>query len=381
MAFLYPGLYNSSYVPTPLELKFARNPSGYLSPYFFAVLFSFLIAGIIVAQAASYYNSKFFNEDPTSLRLHVAIVLLLSTLKLIQVGAAGHMDFSLHYGDYNFLTHKNWVFRISVLSATIVSATVQVFFIKRVSKFSHHAPVFLVPTLLAWLGSIGSAIWVTVVFPEDWATRSHSFVLAGRVAPGFTLVCDILITGFAMYYLLRSALAFPQESPVYRIIRVMLESAVPPCITALLNVIFDDQAAGGYVFLFVALTPLLQTFSMIYSLNSRVYYRQRAEAKARTMGTDGPRRPHSLGGPLGSPYPSPFSMNSEKEMLRFNPPLDIESDMGTPTSASTFVNETLGPYTPSRSPVPSYYRDLRSPTPCVLPSSPLARPRDYSGHV
>ncbi|KZV96231.1 hypothetical protein EXIGLDRAFT_434581 [Exidia glandulosa HHB12029] len=300
------------------------------------------------------------------------------------------MDFSRHYGDYLFLTHKNWVFRISVLSATIVSATVQVFFIRRVSTFSHHSPVFLVPTLITWIGSIASAIWVTIVFPEDWAARSHSFVLAGRVAPGFTLACDILITAFAMWYLLRVRLAFPEESPVFRIIRVMLESATPPCITALLNVIYDDQAAGGYVFLFVALTPLLQTLSMLYSLNSRVYYRTE-RSKVRTMttatGTDFrvPRgsstyanspsvsTPRTLGGPLGSPYPSPF--NGEKEMLRFNPPLDVEREASTPDSASTFVNNdayyrSTAPYSPSPSRSPA---NLNKP----LPSASAAGSRTH----
>lgn len=177
---------------------------------------------------------------------------------------------------------------VAVLSATIVSATVQVFFIKRVSTFSQHAPAFLVPTLIAWIGSIVSAIWVvrlhvelqgrwshsaqTIVFPEDWAARSHSFVAAGRVAPAFTLACDVLVTAFgaplpatplpeltsctAMWYLLQVRLTFPAESPVFRIIRVMLESATPPCITALLNVVFDDQAAGGFVFL-VRAAPVL----------------------------------------------------------------------------------------------------------------------------
>ncbi|KZV96230.1 hypothetical protein EXIGLDRAFT_733592 [Exidia glandulosa HHB12029] len=89
MPILYPGLYNSSYVPAPLELKFANNPGGYLTPYLFAVMFSFLIAGVILSQATTYYNSKFFTEDSLSLRIHVAVVLVLSALKLVQVGAAG----------------------------------------------------------------------------------------------------------------------------------------------------------------------------------------------------------------------------------------------------------------------------------------------------
>ena len=53
----------------------------------------------------------------------------------------------------------------------------------------------------------------------------------------------------AIYYLLDTNLRMPDESQVFRIIRIMIESAAPPCITAALNVVFDDQAAGGFVFL------------------------------------------------------------------------------------------------------------------------------------
>jgi len=58
----------------------------------------------------------------------------------------------------------------------------------------------------------------------------------------------------AIYYLLDTNLRMPDESQVFRIIRIMIESAAPPCITAALNVVFDDQAAGGFVFLVSATT-------------------------------------------------------------------------------------------------------------------------------
>ncbi len=69
-----------------------------------------------------------------------------------------------------------------------------------------------------WLGQVVAAIYVTIVFPENWSNLSPQFQAAGRAAPAITLAMDVFVTAWTAFFLLQAGKAYPEheafESPV-----------------------------------------------------------------------------------------------------------------------------------------------------------------------
>ncbi|KAF9027706.1 hypothetical protein BDZ89DRAFT_1066616 [Hymenopellis radicata] len=262
---VYAALFNESYVPNRLEASYLANPTKFLAPYLFGGMIAQFLFGVFTCQVVNYY-SAFGASDPLHLQAHVAIVVLLTIFKIVQIILSLWKRHVVDWGNFFQLTQMEPDTKITSLSSVLVTIAVQIFFINRAFHLSHHSYFFLVPVVACCALSLGASVWI-----------SDSFINASRMFPAASVATDGLITIFSMYYLVRAKsglVSKATENLVSRLIWVTLQSAFPPLVTASLSAGFTGQTLGPYVFMCHCSTPLLEAFSMMYTLNCRAELRR-----------------------------------------------------------------------------------------------------------
>ncbi|KAJ7581786.1 hypothetical protein C8J56DRAFT_958301 [Mycena floridula] len=273
---MYGALFNSNYVPNQLEASYLANPIKFLSPYLFGGILAQYFFGVFTCQVVNYY-SAFGNSDPLSQKVHVSIVVALTIFKIVQIVISLWKRHVVDWGNFRALTVIEEDTRITSLSTVLVTIAVQVFFIHRCFLLSSRNYFFLVPVVACCLLSLAASLWVTITMPVNFAAKSDSFIKASRLFPAASVATDGLITVFSMYYLVearRNVASKSTDTLISRMILITLQSALPPLVTASLSAAFTGQTLGPYVFMWHCTTPLLEAFSMMYTLNCRAELRK-----------------------------------------------------------------------------------------------------------
>ncbi|KAJ7583781.1 hypothetical protein C8J56DRAFT_1027908 [Mycena floridula] len=272
---VYAALFNATYVPNKLEASYLANPPVFLSPYLFGGILAHYFFGVFSCQVVNYFNA-FRKSDPWEQQVHVGIVVVLTIFKIVQIILSLWKREVIAWGDFRELTVIEPATKITSLSTVLVTLAVQVFFIKRCFRLSSRNYFFLVPVVACCSLSLAGSLWITATMPSNFATKNESFITASRVFPAASVATDALITIFSMYYLIqarRNLLSETTDNIVSRLIKITLQSALPPLVTASLSAAFTGQNLGPYVFMWHCTTPLLEAFSMMYTLNCRAELR------------------------------------------------------------------------------------------------------------
>ncbi|KAG9073966.1 hypothetical protein FS749_014528, partial [Ceratobasidium sp. UAMH 11750] len=240
----YPGFLNSNYKPIPPELPYINTPDAMFGPWLLASISCLMMQGVLLCQTFNYMQH--FKHDRTPIKALVAFSVTLCTLK------AGHMIyvsydmFVTHFGNYLVAAIQGTSIKLTGLESSIIGAIIQGFFIHRTFVLSRNwfFLVLTIPTLL--LGVAGSLIMTILVF-NTTLLLSHLVLLnaAANMMVACVVICDVFITGFTCWYLLRAKTGFAAtNSLISRLLTTAIQSAAPPTICAILNLYFNQRASS-----------------------------------------------------------------------------------------------------------------------------------------
>ncbi|CAE6478174.1 unnamed protein product [Rhizoctonia solani] len=266
----YPGFLNSSYTPLKTEEPYIYTPGAMFGPWLLASIFCLMMEGVLLCQTFNYATG--FPNDRPMLRWLVAISVLFCSFK------AGHMIyiswdlFVAHFGNYLSASVQSDSIKITGLESSIIGAMIQAFFIHRTFVLSRNW-IFLIltiPTLL--LGLTGALILTILVFnPPLLFKRLDLLNPAANMMVSCVVICDVFITAFTCWYLLRAKTGFTATNNlITRLLYTAIQSALPPTICAILNLYWNSRAATAtWVNFFNSLMPFFYVCSMVFTLNSR----------------------------------------------------------------------------------------------------------------
>jgi hypothetical protein len=280
----YGALFNATYVPNKLEAMYIKDPSRYLGPFFIAGLVAYFLLATILMQVVHYF--RIYKSDSRLQKSHVGFMFFMIICKSVQVFIALWKREAADWGNYLELTIIEEASKFASTTSSAVTTVVQLFFIHRCFRLSNQNYYFAVPAVAGVVLNFSSALWMTAIMPTNFANKSNEFGIASQVFPISSVITDAIITLTTLYTLLRvrrKAISPTTLSMISRLVRLTLETATPPLITACLNAALTGQLNGPFVFLFLTMTPYLQAFSMMYTINLRSEIR---DASAYKTGTD-----------------------------------------------------------------------------------------------
>lgn len=203
----------------------------------------------------------------------VHLTFTLSVFKFIYVLRISWDKFGSHYGDWHYLTKFDSLTIPLVIASTLASWVCQVFYIYRCWMLSHNT-IFLVSAILSFLGTLGTGIAMisTVVLATGGDTSAFAFIfIFSNVTLASGLACDVFITTFTCYYLLRAKTGIPRsDNVVFRLVKVSIESAAGPTIVALANLVLNNFSGSNTWYNLPNLTlSHIYVCSLLYTVNAR----------------------------------------------------------------------------------------------------------------
>ncbi|CAE6444704.1 unnamed protein product [Rhizoctonia solani] len=273
---MYQGLFNSSYVPSPFELAYIHDPVNLLGPWFCAVVFSLMLTGVILAQTYNYVEER--PKDPFWVQLLVYTSFVLCIAKSASTLAITWRLFIKYFGDFLNVGMPAVDQKITTVWGSFMGLIVQAYFIHRGFILSHNWYFLIAASLASIIGFIGSVILCYVVFtlngiPPPLYLQSANMMVIG------TVVADALITGFTCWYLLnqrRQSTFTNTNTLIVRLITTSMQSAVPPLICAIFNLVFNSRSNAtdnAWVLCFNVLLPYFYVVSLMFTINSRTRLR------------------------------------------------------------------------------------------------------------
>ncbi|KZV99697.1 hypothetical protein EXIGLDRAFT_831252 [Exidia glandulosa HHB12029] len=232
----------------------------------------FVLQGAIVVMTAEYWAR--FKRDSRFLRAGVIVISIANVLKSIETAAILWHKLVEDFGDYDAAAGSTWYSIIEVLTAQIISASVQVFFSSRIWRLSIGFRIVLLPLALTILTALGGAVALTVsVYHAPRVNAQAAFQTMTVVQLSGNLASDAIITGLTSFYLFQSKTGVRRtDGLIYKLLRLTWLAALPPTICAILTLVAYLTLApeGNSLFItFTFLAPKLYTISMLYTLNSR----------------------------------------------------------------------------------------------------------------
>ncbi|KIJ36364.1 hypothetical protein M422DRAFT_261318 [Sphaerobolus stellatus SS14] len=267
----YPGLFNSSYHPSPIELLFIQTPVDQLGPPLLGQIVLTLLQGVLFAQYYEYLLHFWEEKRWTKWLVHAAAALC--AIKLIYIWWFTWDRFVNHYGDWLYLSIFTPISVAIGISSTIPSAVAQTFYIHRCWMLSHNW-FFVVPAILSLIVTVGSGIvltWGSVMAAGGILRGFRIITIAANTTLASGLICDLFITIFTCYYLVKNKTGFAQtDNLVFRLVKCSIESAAGPTIVALINLILTNRSTNNQWFLFPnIILSHVYGCSLLYTVNAR----------------------------------------------------------------------------------------------------------------
>ncbi|KIJ42613.1 hypothetical protein M422DRAFT_254052 [Sphaerobolus stellatus SS14] len=276
---MYPGLFNSSYQPNPFELLYIDHPVGQLGPPLLGQMFMTLLQlakeqtqGVLFVQYYDYLL-HFWNENRRAKYLvHGAV--FLCTLKFAYIWWYIWNRYVVHYGDWDQLLKLSTLAVPIAISGIIPNAICQIFYIVRCWGLNHNW-FFLIPAVLSLLASVCAGIPQTIGASMLSRGEFQAFTLivdSSNVSLACGLTCDVFITTFTCYYLIRRKTGFAQtDGLVSRLVKISIESAAGPTLVALINLILNNRNTTTTVWFLFPNIVLSQVYgcSLMYTVNAR----------------------------------------------------------------------------------------------------------------
>ncbi|KAJ6506931.1 hypothetical protein C8R45DRAFT_790575, partial [Mycena sanguinolenta] len=246
----------------------------WLGPWLIGSCLELVLMGVLSCQFVNYYNSS--RNDGRGLRIAVAILCLLNVLKSVECFASLWIFLLDHFGDiqYDFqLSTTGWWVVGTPLMVAILDFYVQCYFCTRLWAVSQRwwvcAPIF---TLFVFA-------LVSMIIAVRHTSRSSLNIMAA-VDSNYCrpIAGDLILSGTTAYFLIRTEQGFLSKQMtelVHSLIPLTFQTATPPAVVALFNLIFSQMDRTGRPLLgfveiaFNQVLPKLYAISMMYTLNSR----------------------------------------------------------------------------------------------------------------
>ncbi|TRM70301.1 hypothetical protein BD626DRAFT_563957 [Schizophyllum amplum] len=243
-----------------------------LGPWLIGSAIDILLQGIIIVQVAHYFN--WYRDDDIPLKLAVAVLALITSLKSIQSFALLWIQFIDHFADLEAavrLSYTTWWQSGNPLMVASIGLYVQTYFVWRLFMISGRSwlpPLVLAPIFLLAYAAI--AIATFYISQEDEPAISRWF--ATHLSCTFS--GDILLSTTTAYYLIQSRQdVLPQTVGLLNaLIRLTFTTAAPAAVCAMLNLIFSQLYDGTDRLVSTAFNqaiPKLYATSMMWTLNAR----------------------------------------------------------------------------------------------------------------
>lgn len=267
----YPGLFNSSYVASPQEIIFIHTPQNQLGPPLIGQILVTLLQGTLFVQYYEYLLAYWNEKRWTKWLVHLTFCLCV--LKFAYVWWFSWDRFVTHFGNWAYLAIFSPISVPIGISSTIPSAVCQTFYIYRCWVLSRNY-YFVIPAAVSLFVTIGSGIaltWGSGLAAGGKVVASNLILISINISLASGLLCDIFITTFTCYYLIREKTGFREtDGLVERLVRGTLESVAGPTIVNLINLILSNFSVNNQWFLVPNLAlSHVYACSLLYSVNAR----------------------------------------------------------------------------------------------------------------
>ncbi|KAJ7087978.1 hypothetical protein B0H15DRAFT_294954 [Mycena belliarum] len=248
-----------------------RLAMAWLGPWLVGASLDLLLQGGLFCQFVNYFT--YCGDDMHSLRIVVAVLALLTTLKSIHAFAIVWVQSIVHFGDLQgaiLLNYTAWWQSGNPLMVAIIGLYVQSFFCWRLWVISRKWYVMAPIAAVLVFGFISVVVATYFISMKDdprieqWFAAHLSAVFAG----------DMLISFSTTYFLIQSRReVLPQTvGLISALVRLTFQTAAPAAICAMFNLIFSQVNPGGPGLTSTAFNmalPKLYAISMMWTLNAR----------------------------------------------------------------------------------------------------------------
>ncbi|KAJ7468101.1 hypothetical protein FB451DRAFT_388886 [Mycena latifolia] len=242
-----------------------------LGPWLIGTCLDLLLQGVLSSQFVNYYN--YYSDDKISLRIVVAFLALLTTLKSIQSFALIWIQSIVYFGDLQgaiLLNYTTWWQSGNSLMVAFIGFYVQCYFCWRLlvisKKWYVMAPIACL-FLFAFLAIVVATYFITTQESSKigvWFAAHLSSVFAG----------DMILSMTTAFFLLKSKKnILPQTiGLINALVKLAFLTAAPAALCAMFNLIFSQLYSDGTALISTAfnmMLPKLYAISMMWTLNAR----------------------------------------------------------------------------------------------------------------
>ncbi|KAJ7096007.1 hypothetical protein C8R43DRAFT_264439 [Mycena crocata] len=269
---------------TPASAAFVENRTTTLGSWVLAGFLDSILMGVVLCQLATFAKGTGVHRGPRSSlqKLYLGVVIcvtLLSFLKTAQAIAIVWMQNVHFFADPDrartLVATAWWQVTMPLLTATI-GCIVQSCFCTRFYMLSQNW-MYCVPIVCAMcVGLTGGCLSVYSIV----AGHAHAKVMWLMIHLVGVFIADLLITAGTIYTLRRRASGLPRTTLLlHRLLRMVFESAVPPCVSSLhINNLILTQTLGPkrllwHLFVNAGLGKIY-VISLLYTLNCVHEYRE-----------------------------------------------------------------------------------------------------------
>ncbi|KAF8338725.1 uncharacterized protein EI90DRAFT_2404687 [Cantharellus anzutake] len=211
------------------------NLGTMLGPFFLGQCFNWALFGILCLQIYIYYLR--FPNDHKWIKTLAYGTFTLDTFFIICMTHAGWRVLVAYWGDVNIFHELTWTWALLPFSSGFVSMIVQLFFVYRIYRLSHSFAMPFIITMVT-VTQCAFAIRTSII-----AHNVRSFRYIRDFLPAFwlggSILADILISSTIVRILWRSKTGFKDtDSVVARLMRLSIEAAAVPTISATIKLIF-----------------------------------------------------------------------------------------------------------------------------------------------
>ncbi|KAG8902246.1 hypothetical protein FRB99_004704 [Tulasnella sp. 403] len=258
-----------------------QSPGGNLGSWLLGLLAVSYFLGVLSSQSFTYFMS-YPHDSPWFKRLVIACIVL-SILQWTVVFIEAWHWFVDYYGDWTRVVQVPWTVWMEPIIAQLTVFCAQLFFAYRCFILTGRNRVLLILLVAAMTTTVAlfTLVGVSLAIDPYNLDLDQKFTIP---ALAVNLSTDAVITGLSTWKLMTSKKGFNPntDSVVNKLLAVTWEAAVPPVISASLNiVVFITMSRQNLIYTFFnVLTPRLYVFSLMFTLNSRTAIRSALDGAA-----------------------------------------------------------------------------------------------------
>ncbi|KAJ6508132.1 hypothetical protein C8R45DRAFT_1207908 [Mycena sanguinolenta] len=272
----------------------------FLGGWNLAICADLIFQGILYAQFAHY---AILYQDDLALRVFVAVLLIITTLKSAQglvILWIQNVDYFMNLDAALGMFTNSWTTEINLTFVALIAFYVQLFFCRRLWAISRN--VYLVTFVVALFVFALVAAIVSCVFTFAGLSKNVTWI---EIHLATVFAGDVLLCGSTIYFLLYQSKHVSQDTAgiLNSLTKLTFQSAAPAVLCALISLVstvaWNRITPNAYVLLAVIannVLPKLYAISAMWTLNSRKRIRQAHSSTGRDDTTTTSGRRHTTSG-------------------------------------------------------------------------------------